>query len=730
MSSNEELACLLKDAVNDAIENKGKSLQDSLDYYAKNINNRLDKIKTTLEGLRGTTEEGFKNTNQKLNDILAKLNKEGNIASTAQSTQTKGESEAAGDNGKQFQRALAKKLTSEYGINISSAEVDENGSCNITICGKVKEIPAHKFENIKGIAQVIIEDGVTSIGEYAFCGCTDLTSIIIPDSVTDIGLDAFAACSGLTSITIPDSVTDIGNFAFCGCSGLTSVTIPNSVTSIGAFAFDGCSSLTSVIIGSGVTIIGSWAFAGCSGLKSVTFSNSVTDIANDAFSKCGSLTNIYFQGDLKGWIEMSFVTKSSNPMYYAENLYINEELLQGDIIIPEGTEKIGAYAFYGCSGLTSITIPDSVTSISYRAFYNCSGLTSIKMVKDRNPIYHSAGNCLIETATKTLIAGCKTSIIPNDGSVTSISDSAFEGCGLTSITIPASVTSLGWCPFSGCSGLTSIIVEGGNPVYHSAGNCIIETATKTLIRGCKTSVIPDDGSVTIIGLDAFCGCSGLTSITIPASVTYIFYSAFNGCSGLTDVYYQGDLSGWLKIGVQLVGIDMFNSLLFAENLYINGELLQGDIVIPKGISAIRGNAFTGRRGLTSITIPKSVTRIGHSAFYGCSGLTSVTIPNSVTSIDDGAFEGCSGLTSVAIPKRLINIGREVFEFCKSLTSVTIPKSVTSIEEEAFSGCSGLTTINFQGKKAQWKAINKSSFWDDGTGDYTVYCTDGELRKER
>ena len=111
-------------------------------------------------------------------------------------------------------------------------------------------------------------------------------------------------------------------------------------------------------------------------------------------------------------------------------------------------------------------------------------------------------------------------------------------------------------------------------------------------------------------------------------------------------------------------------------------------------------------------------------------MTSVTIPDSVTYIGISAFEWCTGLTSVTIPDSVTYIGISAFEWCTGLTSVTISESVTSIERKAFSGCSGLTTINFQGKKAQWKAINKSSFWDDGTGDYTVHCTDGKLRKER
>ena len=208
--------------------------------------------------------------------------------------------------------------------------LDSDGVLTISGNGKMKD---YSFNERKpwgtSITKVVIENGVTSIGNWAFENCFSLTSITILDGVRYIGNCAFLCCTSLTSVTIPDGVTSIGGYAFNGCTSLTSVTIPDSVTSIGDWAFFYCTSLTSITIPDGVISIGDEAFYDCTSLISITIPNSVTSVGNRAFYNCTWLTSV---------------------------------------TIGNGVKSIGYSAFYNCTWLTSVTIPNSVTRIGKKAF--------------------------------------------------------------------------------------------------------------------------------------------------------------------------------------------------------------------------------------------------------------------------------------------------------------------------------------------------------------------------
>ncbi|MBR2420821.1 MAG: leucine-rich repeat domain-containing protein, partial [Oscillospiraceae bacterium] len=290
------------------------------------------------------------------------------------------------------------------------------------------------------VTNLVIEDGVTAIGNFSFYECKYLTSVEMPDSVTSIGKSAFSKCAGLTSLDLSDNVTFIGREAFYGCTGLTSLTIPASVTEMNN-AFFGCSGLTDITISYGVTSIHD-AFNQCTGLTSITIPDSVTSISG-AFDGCTGLESIVVPDSVT---EMDYAFDGCTGLRSAN--------IPSSVTSIEGT-------FSRCISLTSIEIPDSVTSIGMYAFYSCTGLTSIE--------------------------------IPD--SVTTIGDYAFSGCtGLESVAIPNSVTVIGFNAFVGCTQVSTVIISctPNNAVYY----CIYENfrrAERIYVHAYENGVCTDCG---------------------------------------------------------------------------------------------------------------------------------------------------------------------------------------------------------------------------------------------
>jgi hypothetical protein len=351
-----------------------------------------------------------------------------------------------------------------------------------------------------------------------------------------------------------------------------------------------------------VTSIGWAAFNQCRDLTSITIPNSVTSIGSDAFLYCGVKKVIV--PDIAAWCGISFGNEYANPSVYAHHLFSDEETEIKNLVIPNGVTSIGGCAFYGCSGLTSVTIPNSVTSIGDGAFSGCSSLqyneygNAYYLGNNENPYLVFIKPKTTDITTCAINEGCK--FIHSD---------AFSSCsGLTSITIPNSVTGIGSGAFSRCSGLTSVTI--GNGVTSIGASAFSECS------GLTSVTIPN--SVTSIGVSAFRNCTSLTSVTIGNGVTSIGGSAFYNCNGLQKVIVP-DIAAWFDISF---GDYTANPLSSAQHLFCDETTEIKDLVIPNGVN-IKKFVLSGCSGLTSVTIPSSVTSIGYEAFYGCSGLTDV-----------------------------------------------------------------------------------------------------------
>ena len=516
--------------------------------------------------------------------------------------------------------------------------------------------------------------------------------------MTYIREGAFQNCSNLASITIPNSVTYVGKDAFKETAWYNN---QDGLVYIGSIAYEYKGTMpedTEIVIREGTTRIGEGAFSGCSSLKSIHIPNSITIMEEKSFSGCSSLTSVYIS-DLVAWCNIVFRPHdvsgfdycASNPLLYAQHLYLNGNEVK-DMIIPDGVTAINGWAFYGFSGLTSVTIPNSVTEIGFRAFERCSNIISMDIPSTVTSIGKDAfaGTPWFENYKGLMYLGSmaykykgempeNTEIVIREGT-TEISNNAFMDCsGLKSIHIPNSVTSIGWYAFQGCTGLTAVHISdiaawfniqfGSNPLTY---------AHHLYIDGKEITELTIPDNVTTVG-SAISGCSSLTSITIPNSVTSIGSSAFSGCSGLTS-------------------INIPNSVTSIDNYAFENCSGLTSIIIPNSVMSIGSSAFSGCSSLTSVTIPNNVTNIGGSAFQGCSSLTSVTIPNNVTSIGGDTFNGCSAMKSIIIPNSVTSIGYSAFRGCSSLFSVTIPNNVTSIGGSAFYDCDNLKFVAFTSDK--------------------------------
>ena len=588
-----------------------------------------------------------------------------------------------------------------HNYTFSNAGTDGHG-IRIVFGDSVKRIPAYAFYSkwsgyyeLPNIRSVDFGNSVLSIGRSAFEHCVGLTSISIPGSVIDIDYEVFSECSNLEEMIVSDdnsiyhskdncivktaekklcfgcknsiipqdsSVTRIGFKAFYGCIGLTGIVIPNTISIIEDRSFQNCAGLTSISIGNGVTSIGRDAFYGCTGLSNITIPDSVTSIESYAFQNCTGLMSA---------------------------------------TIGNGLKQISYGIFNGCTGLTRIEFGDNVRKIEGGAFESCTNLTDI-IVSKNNSIYHSDGNCLINTAKKELILGCKSSVIPQDGSVEIIGDDAFKGCtGLINITVPDSVTSIGRDAFYDTAWYNSHHdgdVYAGKVYYRYKGSmpdntCItLNEGTKGIAdyafehcTGLKGILIPD--SVLSIGDYAFYGCSELTSIIIPNGVTNIEERAFQNCYQLSSISIPNS--------VTRIGEDAFDNTQWLNN-QSDGDVYIGEvyykykgkmpdktsITIRDGTKCIADSAFWGCSGLINVDISSSLINIGVGAFYG-SSLSSVTIPYGVKDINAIAFAFCDNLERIIIPNSITSIGEGAFAHCTSLLSTTIPSSVTNIDEYAF-----------------------------------------------
>lgn len=608
-----------------------------------------------------------------------------------------------------------------YCQNLMSITVEEGNPVYDSREGCNAIIESSTGTLLQGCKGSVIPSGVTAIGDEAFYYCTSLTHVDIPSTVTSIGISAFEGCGLNGSIEIPASVTTLGDYAFFGCHDLEAVTLGSGVKTIGENAFVACTSLTNLRVDDGNSMYDSREDCNAViekatgtlrlGCKSTVIPNSVREIGDYAF---------YFIHGLKSIdIPTSVITIGEGAFYYCPHLTT--------MTIGDGVTNIGDRAFYSCTALADITFGKSVKNIGKDILTLCFLLETITVASD-NPCYDSREGCnaLIESATNTLVLGCKDSFIPK--TVTAIGERAFYHCSLlTDISIPNSLLSIGNDAFAECSLLDNLTFE--EPVS-SSGNGIL-TIGNNAFKSCSSLTEMTLGnSVKEIGEGAFSYCSKLqnivisnpnvvcenpflvikdfafgyssdmSAVTLGSAIKEIQESAF----GWSDKYSNGVTS--LTIGVGKTPILMNPYRIFNSNKLTEIVVMDGNTYYDSrnGCNAlIETGTNTLLLGCPVTVIPNTITSIGDNAFRGCKVLMGIDIPNSVTSIGNGAFSDCTGLTSINIPDSVTSIGNGAFSNCSALISIDIPYTVASIGDWAFYQCTSLADLSYNAKSCLYQS---------------------------
>ena len=357
----------------------------------------------------------------------------------------------------------------------------------------------------------------------------------------------------------------------------------------GAFAY--CN-IDEIEIPDHITAIGNDAFAYCDDARSIILPAGLKKVAYDAFEHHPADEDcvprkVIFKGTLQDWCAIKFERYWSNPVdrvFCMDELYIDGERIESELIIPEGVEVVESNTFRGFDQISKIVFPNTLKRIEEMAFYDCSNIEEIVVPDSVEYI----GMCAFE--------GCrnlKKVIFGKESKLKKIDKNAFYDClNIKEIVFPRNLETIDKCAFQQCTSLEKVSQE-------------------------------KDGVLTEIEDHVFAECKSLRTITLPGSLRFLGKEVFDGCDTLKEVYYEGTLRQWCKIRFDDCVYYMTNPLCEAEKLYIDSQLVEGELTLPNDCTSISEIAFAGQKRITSVTIPNSVKTIGQNAFANCDNLTDV-----------------------------------------------------------------------------------------------------------
>ena len=593
-------------------------------------------------------------------------------------------------------------------IQSDNNEYEELTSINIP--ESITSISLIQFYGFDNIVTIKLHNMINNIGELAFAYCEKLESIELPNTIKYLKTGLFEKCKSLKEILIPQSVISIEKDVFFGCENLTSIEIPDGVKKIEEGTFKDCINLLEIIIPNSITELGTILIYGTSSIS-----------GKSIFSGCDKLLNVYYKGTIEEWCNIKFKTEGSNPMSFAEKVYMlddnNEFYEVSEITIPDSITVINKYQFYEYHNLKSIKLHENVTNIYDEAFGNCINLHDIYNYSNlvlnisQDSYGKIAKNALViynKDSSKTYINDANEIIVEDNGFVFINVDSEYflhkYNGDKKELILPKDVNSNKYTI---------------NLVYCSAEKIVIPEGIDIIsLKGCenlKELVLPE--GLTMIPQGMLENIGFLESITIPKSIKNIASSCFKICE-ITNVYYNGSMEDWCNI----VFFDTSSNPMFrGKHFYMldNNERYYEvtEIKIPNTINSVTDNTFYGFNNIKTVIIPKNINTIYSYAFGECENLKNVYYEGTVEDWCEIRFldsyaqpmyyaehfytlnennEYCE-LTELILANNVTQINAYQFLGFDNLIRVYIPDSVTTINNAAFKDCVSLSNVVIENK---------------------------------
>ncbi len=683
--------------------------------------------------------------------------------------------------------SLPKNSLEEVIIN-GGEEIGDNAFKNsdkiesVTIASSVRRIGVNLFENCPILSKVNYEGDLT---QWA--------SIVYADETANplyynVELKMINASSIPQSLNINEDFTNVNAYAFYGCLHISQISILTENVEIDEKAFYNCSGIKKASLSAKylnclpqetvmeVTLLGGEtlnnnAFVNAVNLEKLVLPNSITNIGENLFAETANINRIDYKGTLSDWCKIDFAAASANPFTYTSNVYINDELLQSKLILPQEISSLKQYTFANLDVVTEVVLHNTITDISDDVFYECNNIIKIESPVDAIKIFNkNVLQTIIINNSEDLPANIFDSfselkeIVLGDG-ITTIGEEAFKNCSkLIDITIPSSVVNIKTDAFKNCGALQNIYFGGeienwcgivfgsnySNPMYHTNKLYIDEqllSGVITLAEGTKiipaylfrnntniTSCITPN-TLEEIGQSAFQGCSSLLNISLAKGVKSIDITAFEGCSSLNQINVDDENPYFSDEGNCLIDV--------ADKSIILG-IKSSQIPSNENVLSIKSKAFKNV-DINSLIIPKNIASIGSDAFSGCDSLLTVNYLGTIDEWCKVVFENkysnplvyadklllngaeISGeislstdtteipaytfknasITKINFPDTMEFIGEKAFYNCFGLTEIVMPNEITTIEDGIFYGCKNIISISGSSDMFDYGAVISS-----------------------